>query len=78
MKYQINISKDEKILCKIEVVQLHDQKAAISRILERFPARDGFSSEILVAHDEKRLLEVSNEGIKVLACTPDFKVLEQL
>ena len=77
MKYQINVSRNEKVLCKIEIVQLRDQEAALNDILERFPENEGFISEVLVAHDEKRLLEVSSEGIKVLSCTPNFKVLEQ-
>lgn len=76
MKYQIHISKNEKILCQIDIVQLRDQQAALNSILERFPTSEGFSAEVLVADDEKRILEVSSAGIKVLASSPDFKAVD--
>lgn len=76
MKYQIQISQHEKALCSIEVVQLQNPKAALRDILKRFPASDGYRSQVLVAEDEKRILEVSREGIKVLSSIPDFKLVE--
>ncbi|MBQ0731905.1 MAG: hypothetical protein KBT75_14485 [Oleispira antarctica] len=73
MKYQIQISQHEKALCNVEIVQLQNPKAALRDILERFPASEGYSSQVLAAEDEKRILEVSREGIKVLSSIPDFK-----
>jgi len=73
MKYQIQISQHEKALCNVEIVQLQNPKAALRDILERFPASEGYRSQVLVAEDEKRILEVSREGIKLLSSIPDFK-----
>jgi hypothetical protein len=78
MKYQIQLSQHKKALCKIEVVQLQNPKDALHSLLERFPASEGYSSEVLVAEDEKRVLEVSSEGIKVLSSIPDFKAMALL
>lgn len=73
MKYQIQLSLHKKALCKIEIVQLQNPEDALHSLLERFPASEGYTSEVFVAEDEKRLLEVTSEGIKVLSCIPDFK-----
>ncbi|HDS1367964.1 TPA: cytoplasmic protein [Stenotrophomonas maltophilia] len=40
---------------------------AIKETASRFPARDGYRLELLVSHGEKRLIESTPEGIRVLS-----------
>lgn len=75
MKYQIQIFLHNKALCNIEIVQLQNTKEALHNILERFPKNEGYHAKVLVAETEKRILEVSREGIKVLSSIPEFQAL---
>ena len=48
---------------------------AIRDLLQRLPVRDGYRTELFVAYEERRLLESSSQGLKVLGREPAFQPL---
>ena len=46
---------------------------AVRDLLGCLPKQDGYHTELFVAHDERRLLESSPEGLRVVARDPIFE-----
>lgn len=71
--YKIIVAKHNKPWCEI----LIDHETRADEILsdsfsERFPESEGFNLTYLKANGEKRLLESSPEGLKVISREPIF------
>lgn len=78
MKYQIRVALNNKALCHIEVVQLQSPQQAVKAVLAQFPPALGFQCEVFAVHEQKRILEVSHDGIKVLSRQQDYQRVESL
>lgn len=77
IKYRVQISKDKKLLFTIDISALNSE-LGLTLIRERFRHADGFDGKLFVTYGEKRLLESSNAGIKVLASELEFELVSDL
>lgn len=48
-------------------------KEAILDVVQRLPEKDGYSTTLLVAHDERRILETGPSGSRVISREPLFE-----
>lgn len=48
-------------------------KEAILDVVRRLPEKDGYSTTLLVAHDERRILETGPSGSRVISREPLFE-----
>ena len=55
-----------------------NSELGLTLIRERFSRANGFEGKLFVASGEKRLLESSKAGIKVLASELDFELVSDL
>ena len=65
-QYRVDIWKNSVLLCSAEIVATRSEEF-LQIVLEKFPDYDGFEKKVFVAKSEKRILESSEEGIRVLA-----------
>lgn len=70
--YRIVISRHGRLLGHFES-DTPWAEDAIRDLLRRLPGRDGYRTELFVAHDERRLLESGPDGLKVLSRKPLFQ-----
>ena len=70
-QYKVDIWKDNAFLCNVEIAITHPDKF-LQIVLERFPNDEGFKKKVLIAKSEKRILESSAEGMRVLASLIDY------
>lgn len=72
--YRLVISRHGRLLGQFES-ETPWADDAIRDLLQRLPARDGYRTELFVAHEERRLLESGPHGLKVLCREPLFQSL---
>lgn len=70
--YRLVISRHGRLLGQFES-ETPWAEDAIRDLLQRLPGRDGYRTERLVAHGERRLLESGPDGLKVLGREPLFQ-----
>lgn len=72
--YRLVISRHGRLLGQFES-ETPWAEEAVSDLLRRLPAQDGYRTELFVAHDERRLLESGPGGLKILGREPLFQPL---
>lgn len=74
-RYRIIVWKDLRLWCRIDS---HGPfaKEAMKEMLALLSAQDGYSVEIQISHDDKRILETGPNGIRLLATEPIFNTVE--
>lgn len=48
-------------------------KEAIGDVAQRLPEKDGYSTKLFIAHDERRILETGPSGLRVISREPLFE-----
>lgn len=69
--YRLLVHRDDKYLGHFDA-DTGDALPAIREIAARLPAGDGYRLELQAAHGERRLLESSPDGLRVLGREPLF------
>ena len=73
-QYRVDIWKENALLCHIDIAITHPD-IFLKEVLEKFPKNEGYEKRVLIAKSEKRILESSAEGIRVLATLKDYEEL---
>ncbi|BAJ03160.1 DUF1488 domain-containing protein [Shewanella violacea] len=75
MRYQVEISKENKLLFKVEIENINkkDRDDALEILLNRFPLNAGYQRHVLYSDSETRYLKMTNKSIEILAAQPIFK-----
>lgn len=73
--YRLVIRQQGRLLGHFDT-ELPDALDALREISSRLPTSEGFQLEVLEARDEKRLLESTSSGIRVLSREPVFRHLD--
>lgn len=70
-RYRIVVWKDLRFWCKVDS---HGPiaKEAIEEMMKLLSAQDGYSVELQVSTDDKRILEVGPSGTRLLALEPVY------
>lgn len=69
--YRLVVQRHQKLLGHFES-NTPWASEAVKEIAARFPKEEGFELELLVAKEERRLVEMSSSGIRVLGREPVF------
>jgi hypothetical protein len=69
--YRLIVHRNQKLLGHFESSTPWASEA-IDELVARLPASEGFELQLLVATDERRLIEASASGIRVLGREPVF------
>lgn len=64
------------MLLTIDIAALHSE-AGLALVMEKFNQMEGFEVNAFVAKGEKRILESSESGIKVLASQLEFEPIPE-
>ncbi len=77
MKYQIEISQQDRLLFKVEIdnINRHVREETIALILQRFPIEEGYTRHLLYSDNETRYLKSTQTGIELIAAKPSFQSL---
>lgn len=65
-KYRLQIWQNDRLWGRFES-EGPQAKLAIQEMCHRLPAGEGFEYKLFIAHDEKRIIESSPAGIRLLA-----------
>lgn len=76
-KYRIDIVKDGKALCEIEIGQLNSSDS-LTAVLECFPETKGLDRYVFISKGETRYLEHGDKGNRLLASVSEFEAMESL
>ncbi|WP_325950297.1 cytoplasmic protein [Pseudomonas putida] len=72
--YRLVVQRHQKLLGHFESSTPWASEA-IEDLIARLPVSEGFELQLLVAKEERRLIESSSAGIRVLGCEPIFTSL---
>lgn len=74
-RYRIVVWKDFRFWCKVD---MHGPiaKEAMEEMISLLSAQNGYSVELQVSHEDKRILETSPSGTRLLAVEPIFTTVE--
>ncbi|MEH0697338.1 hypothetical protein [Vibrio owensii] len=77
MRYQVEISKENQLLFKVDIDNINQDKceASLETVLTKFPKTEGYQRHVLVSDNETRYLKSTEKHIEVLAAIPVFKSL---
>ncbi|EKO3862673.1 hypothetical protein [Vibrio owensii] len=77
MRYQVEISKENQLLFKVDIDNINQDKceASLEAVLTKFPKAEGYQRHVLVSDSETRYLKSTEKRIEVLAAIPVFKSL---
>lgn len=77
MRYQVEISKENQLLFKVDIDTISQDKceASLETVLTKFPKAEGYQRHVLVSDSETRYLKSTEKRIEVLAAIPVFKSL---
>ena len=77
MRYQVEISKENQLLFKVDIDTINQDKceASLETVLTKFPKAEGYQRHVLVSDSETRYLNSTEKRIEVLAAIPVFKSL---
>lgn len=71
--YRVVVCKAKKRWCVVDIEHL-DARTILADVTARFPLEQGFDISVVKKHGEKRLLEVSPAGVKMLSAEPLFEL----
>lgn len=71
--YRVVVSKDKKRWCSIDIEHISGVEV-LDDVAARFPAEQGFVISVMKRSGEKRLLEASPAGVRLLSAEPLFEV----
>ncbi|WP_135455041.1 hypothetical protein [Vibrio echinoideorum] len=79
MRYQVEISKENQLLFKIDIDNINQEICEISlkTVLAKFPHLEGYQRHVLYSDSETRYLKSTEKRIEVLASIPMFRSLGQ-
>lgn len=74
-RYRIVVWKDFRLWCKVD---MHGPiaKEAMEEMISLLNAQSGYSVELQISHDDRRILETSPSGTRLLAVEPIFTTVE--
>ncbi len=77
MRYQVEISKENQLLIKVDIDNINQDKckASLETVLTKFPKAEGYQRHVLVSDSETRYLKSTKKRIELLAAIPVFKSL---
>ncbi|SUP40098.1 Uncharacterised protein [Vibrio owensii] len=77
MRYQVEVSKENQLLFKVDIDNINQEKceASLETVLTKFPKAEGYQRHVLVSGSETRYLKSTEKRIEVLAAIPVFKSL---
>ncbi|MBN8155120.1 hypothetical protein J0J30_13810 [Vibrio vulnificus] len=77
MRYQVEISKENQLLFKVDIDNINPAKCetSLETVLAKFPKTEGYQRYVLVSDSETRYLKSTEKRIEVLAAIPVFASL---
>ncbi|WP_286297871.1 hypothetical protein [Vibrio apostichopi] len=77
MRYQVEISKENQLLFKVDIEGINQNKceASLETVLVKFPKTEGYQRHVSLSNSETRYLKSTETHIEVLASVPVFKSL---
>jgi len=77
MRYQVEISKENQLLFKVDIEGINQNKCetSLETDLAKFPKTEGYQRHLLLSNSETRYLKSTENHIEVLAAVPVFKSL---
>lgn len=77
MRYQVEISKENQLLFKVDIEGINQNKceASLETVLTKFPKTEGYQRHVLVSDSEIRYLKSTEHTMEVLAAIPVFESL---
>ncbi|MEZ8638793.1 hypothetical protein AB4543_16165 [Vibrio splendidus] len=77
MRYQVEISKENQLLFKVDIEGINQNKCetSLETVLAKFPKTEGYQRRLLLSNSETRYLKSTENHIEVLAAVPVFKSL---
>ncbi|MFS1861654.1 hypothetical protein BCU54_011070 [Vibrio lentus] len=77
MRYQVEISKENQLLFKVDIEDINQNKCktSLETVLAKFPKTEGYQRHVLLSNSETRYLKSTENHIEVLAAVPVFKSL---
>ncbi|MBE8564675.1 hypothetical protein BCT47_00065 [Vibrio splendidus] len=77
MRYQVEISKENQLLFKVDIEGINQSKCetSLETVLAKFPKTEGYQRHLLLSNSETRYLKSTENHIEVLAAVPVFKSL---
>ncbi|PMH27987.1 hypothetical protein BCU71_05335 [Vibrio lentus] len=77
MRYQVEISKENQLLFKVDIEGINQSKCetSLETVLAKFPKTEGYQRHVLVSDSETRYLKSTEHTMEVLATIPVFESL---
>ncbi|MCG9604070.1 hypothetical protein PZ937_07490 [Vibrio alginolyticus] len=77
MRFQVEISKQNQLLFKVDIENIDRSKceASLDTVLAKFSIEEGYQRHVLVSDSETRYLKSTDQNIEVLAAIPIFRSL---
>lgn len=77
MRYQVEISKENQLLFKVDIEGVNQNKCetSLETVLTKFPKTEGYQRNVLLSNSETRYLKSTENHIEVLAAIPVFESL---
>ena len=77
MRYQVEISKENQLLFKVDIEDINQNKCetTLKIVLTKFPKTEGYQRHVLVSDSETRDLKSTEHTMEVLAAIPVFESL---
>ena len=69
--YRLNVWHHEKMLGHFES-STPRAKEAVEEVARRFPSDEGYRTEFLVARDDRRIVESTPTGVRLISSEPIF------
>lgn len=66
MRYQVEISKENQLLFKVDIDNINQDKceASLETVLTKFPKTEGYQRHVLVSDSETRYLKAQKSALK--------------
>ena len=77
MRFQVEISKQNQLLFKVDIENIDRRKCetSLDTVLAKFPIEEGYQRHVLASDSETRYLKSTDQNIEVLAAIPIFRSL---
>ncbi|ROR26648.1 hypothetical protein FB440_11146 [Vibrio crassostreae] len=77
MRYQVEISKENQLLFKVDIEGINQSKCetSLETVLTKFTKTEGYQRHVLVSDSETRYLKSTEHTMEVLAAIPVFESL---
>lgn len=73
-QFLINVWKNKQLWCRIET-DCPWADEVVQDVLNHFQAEEGYAFEFFMATDERRILESSHDGVRLLVREPIYKTI---